>query len=688
MKRSRAVIVMLAAGLLGAAPAAPTSVGVDQVIDKIQADWKRPGAPSYPNAPGWEAYFDRLKAELSAYATAKDEGERLRSLDRLHRMSLALNGVGWAPAGEVGEALRAWLRPRVTLAWAVHRIRESISGLPATSDPNSRANRERWTRFTEDRLGSALKGYESARSVADRQESLRQLHEALAALERGNRAAPWVPSLALESALDDLFNRPNLDATADLASVASYLSNDVVEPGPIWFKGQLSYVTAGPKTGFGLMPSDEGIAFYNSQLMTSVTPIRGFNEQLASDPKGRRAAKLYSFSATSRNDAELTITAVLTTSGLRLAPNYVHNISAAIGSMPVRGAGLMRLIANITGNNQRKITQKVYDGAIGEIRSGVVGGAAELGGIKAGEAMAERNAQYGQYLVGNDTLLYNNLAVTGLSLRSRPEFAMVGGLVQWRGAGEQVGADRPQPPTFETTAPGITADVHLVSVMTNLSRGYLQSDAAREAKNLMVVTRKVPAGTPAREGIVLTENVDYPTYLKAVDETREANDPSVLALRVKRPGRLPEFAVDARGYLVALVHDLVLEVPAPEAAARGGLLGPAARVYRFEIPRAEFVISFQVRPAVDTQPIRLTGRVEDFDAGRGFEVYALDEDEDKPAKLNVLRRAAVIAGLTTQLEGRPIDLPFSNVQLPGFALQSVSPLDPSGWMRVTLTRVP
>ena len=52
-------------------------------------------------------------------------------------------------------------------------------------------------------------------------------------------------------------------------------------------------VTAGPKTGFGLLPADAGIAFYNSQSLTSVTPIHDFQQQIEQDPQGRKAAKLY-----------------------------------------------------------------------------------------------------------------------------------------------------------------------------------------------------------------------------------------------------------------------------------------------------------------------------------------------------------------------------------------------------------
>lgn len=669
---------------LGAAPAASTSREVQQSIDQIRAGWAKPGAAEQPNAPGWNAFFDRLNADLSEYASAKSEDDRLRSLAELHQLSVALREVGWTPAAELNETLRAWLRPRVALAWAIRNVRDSVRGLPETGNPSVQGNRDRWLSFTENNLGAALRDYEGASTVIARRDALKRVYGALNSLATRNQARPWMPAMALEEALDDLFNVPNLDAKADVDALTPALSQDVVETGPIFFKGQLSYVTAGPKTGFGLLPSDDGIAFFNSQAMTSLTPINNFQGQVAQDRQGRRAARMYYFNATSEDNSELTITAILRPSGLAVAPAYLHSISAAVGSMPIHGTGLTRTAASLIGLNQNKITDKVYEGAIGKIQQGVVENSSELGAIKANEAAAEKNAQIRQYLVGDDTARYNNLAVTGLSLRSRPDFALIGGTVQWVGAGEQVGADAPQPGKFRKTQPGVTADLHLGSVLTNLARGYLQSPAGARVHNLMVVTRKLPPDTPPRQGIATSENVDFATFRDAIATARAANDPKVVAIRVKTPGVAPEFSADARGYLVALIHDFVLEVPAPEAAARGGLFGPPAQIYRISAPDAEFIISFQIGAAKGDTPIRLTGRVEGFDAGPEARVFAINDDEAKASPLTAFTRVAVLNTFANRLKGQPIDIPLSNINLGKFALNSVSPLDPSGWIRLNL----
>ena len=57
-----------------------------------------------------------------------------------------------------------------------------------------------------------------------------------------------------------------------------------------------------------------------------------------------------------------------------------------------------------------------------------------------------------------------------------------------------------------------------------------------------------------------------------------------------------------------------------------------------------------------------------------------------PKQLQAIAKCR-LDGLKTKLQGQPIDIPLSNLQLRGFAIQSVSPLDPSGWIRVNLVRV-
>ena len=80
----------------------------------------------------------------------------------------------------------------------------------------SSANRQRWVDFVENDLGQALAQYDGATTVAQRQEALNRVHQALRSLQTGNQQRPWQPSWDLQAAVNDLFNQPNLDITADV----------------------------------------------------------------------------------------------------------------------------------------------------------------------------------------------------------------------------------------------------------------------------------------------------------------------------------------------------------------------------------------------------------------------------------------------------------------------------------------
>ena len=540
--------------------------------------------------------------------------------------------------------------------------------------------------FVQDDLGRALHDYDAAATVSERQSALHRIHESLGLLGKGNQSRPWWPSWELQSAVNDLFNQPNLDISADVNTVAPVFNANLVESGPVTRKGYVSQVTAGPKTGFGLMPSDDGIAFFNSQLFTSVTPIWDFQNQIASDPQGRQAAKLYHFDATTYDTAELTITTVLRDSGLQITPSYGHNIDAAIGSEPTCDGGFGRLVAGLIGMNQQAINNRVYQGAIGKFRERIPAEAMEEGLERIAGETERRNADLrSKGLIGNNTLKIKDLQISQLALRSRPEGVFVGGLFQWEGA-PQLGADAPQPAKLTTFETGLTANVHLSSLLTNLTRGAFQHEPIRSVQNLTVVTKDVPAGTPPRESFTLIQNTDLPTFARAVDEARKAKNPKVTALRITRPQQPPEFSVDARGFLVALIHDFQLDVPAPEGEARGGLVGAAAKIYRIKIPLAEVALSYKV----DTPPkaLHVRAKVEEFSPGTNSEVLAITDDETKGIALSRFSAAVVLGAMGGRLRTQPIEFTVDESALRGFSIRSVSPLDPSGWLRLTLDRNP
>jgi hypothetical protein len=689
----RRVIALIIIGIgssstvVTAAPSPPSYVVVERKIDEIRKSLAVGGPTAQPNAPGWNALFDALSSELRLYSKAEDDGARLQALNRIYQISISLESVPWVPAVELRDELRVWLRPRVRLAWARQRLGQSVQALPFTNDPSVLANRNRWIEFAQVDLGKALREYDAADSVIERQEALDRIQAALTALRQRNQANPWWPSWELQGAVNDLFNQSNIDVSVDTNTIAPLLNANLIETGPVYRKGYWSQVAAGPKTGFGLLPSDDGIAFFNSQLYTTATPIHDFQNQIASDPQGQRAAKLYHFDATTYDWSELTITTVLRPSGLSITPSYKHNINASIVSRPEPGGGFGRLIATLVGMDKQKITDKVYQGAIGQFQQRIPQEAMEEGLERIGQETLTRNADLqAKGLLPNNTLSIRDFVITQLALRSRPEAVFFGGLFEWKGAPGQLGADQPQPAKLNTFEPGITADVHLGSLLTSALRGAFVNEPIKSVQNIMIVTKEIPASAPASEGVAIVKNAEFPAYLKALDTARAANNPKVTALRITKPDRAPEFSVDARGFLVALVHDLQIDVPAPPSEAKGGIVGSPAKVYRIKSPLAEIALSYQVDSPGGQLHVR--AKVEEFNPGVSAQVLAINDDETKGTPLSRFSGALVIGAMGGRIRTQPIDFTVDQSRFPGFTVRAVSPLDPTGWVRVTLDRDP
>ncbi len=662
-----------------ASKTAPSYLSVTRAIAEVVTPWGQPGATAPEAAPGWRAFFDALGKELETYASATDEPARLVSLNRLHEMEQALNAVAWQPATKVRSALSTWLAPRVRIAWAEKRLVDFVNGQKAT--PGAAENSEHWTKFVGDDLATALASYEGATTIQARSRAFKALTGVLGALHERNQAVAWPYSTELQAAIDSLYNIPNLDVSVDATAIMPFLSNDIVTSGPITRNGYVSQVTAGPRTGFGLMDSDEGIAFYNRQLASTVTPITDFQQQLAQQKKGKFISKLYQFGATSFDSPELTVTAIIRpTTGLTLSPAYIHSITAAFNATPTAGKGLARGVLGVLGLGQQKITDKVGEQAYPQIADGVVQGANAEAAERIPGVEAQVNSQLSRVLVGDGTLAIQDFRVIGLSLRSRQTNATVSGTIGHKTAPIILGATMPQPPQLAVPASGVSIDVNLTSTLTNAIAGLLESGEVKGVDNVMIATKAVEPGAPPRDGVTVGKNVDYPTFLKTVDESRAANDPKVTALRLKRPATAPEVYADARGYLIILIRDFQLDVPAPP----GGLLGANTKVLRFLVPTAEFVLSFRVPPREADKPLEFDAKVEDFVYPTNSKVQTIGDDESKPTTLAPFQAIIALSQFRTKLEQVPIKAPLTNLNLKGFDISEVSPLDPSGWMRVVL----
>ena len=109
-------------------------------------------------------------------------------------------------------------------------------------------------------------------------------------------------------------------------------------------------------------------------------------------------------------------------------------------------------------------------------------------------------------------------------------------------------------------------------------------------------------------------------------------------------------------------------------------------MYRLTSPLAEVSITFKIEPQSATQPLRLTGRIVGFDQGPDARIFAVRDDEAKAEQLTRFTSTIIFGVMRAKLVGQPIDVPLRKLDIPGFTLRSVSPLDPSGWIRVILDR--
>ena len=233
-----------------------------------------------------------------------------------------------------------------------------------------------------------------------------------------------------------------------------------------------------------------------------------------------------------------------------------------------------------------------------------------------------------------------------------------------------------------TTEAGVTADVHVGSLLSSLVSGLYRRPDVQSVQNLMLTIRPVPPGGSPRDGVTVTKNVDFASFIKALDESRKER---TTVLRLTRPEKPPEFGTDARGFLVALVHELQIDLPAPEGEAKGGLVGAPAKVYRVKAPLAEFALSYKIDTSATGIP-KVTAKVEEFNPGTNADVLAIVDDENKGTSLSRFSAGIVMGTMGGRLRSQTIDVPLNQLKLPGIAVRSVSPLDPSGWVRVGLTR--
>src|SRR5262245_64083213 len=172
--------------------------------------------------------------------------------------------------------------------------------------------------------------------------------------------------------------------------------------------------------------------------------------------------------------------------------------------------------------DQDRITAQVKEGALPQFRQQIPEESLEEALERASVKQAKQNAELrSKYLPVNDTAQVGDFLIKQLSMASRPEAIYVGGRFEWRGAPDQRGADMPRPPRLASTIePGVTADLHLGSLLTSAAGGIWRQDRFRSVQNVMIQTKAVPPGTAPNDALEVRENVSFADYIQAVDAAR------------------------------------------------------------------------------------------------------------------------------------------------------------------------
>ncbi len=532
------ILIALARAAVGAASAPPTYINVERSIEATRRAGSGAGGNAPLSAGRANALLDSMLQDLRACCKAASLAERLQALERLDRNAAALGPVAEYAGPDLHRDLDRWLRPRLRLSLAMRQLTDLVAAPAVGIEKIGEAHRAQWLEFIDKNLGHSVRQYDAAETVADRQAALDRVHGAIETLKRNNERYAWGPSYELQAAAIDLFDQPNVHFRADLATVRPLFERNIITTGPIRRKQYVSQLTAGPKTGFGLLTSNAGVAFFNSQRYTSVTPVWDFHDQIAADEQGQRVAQMYHFNCTTYDWAEMTMTTVISTEGVSLTPCYHHTIDASITSEPVCGhhAHVLRTLASLAGLDQQAVNDRVYDESIKKFKERI-----PLEAQEQGEEMSARGRQRTallreQYLPGNDRVaLGQRILFSNVAVGSRPDAVLANGLFQWRDAERPRGADMPVPTQLPRPETGASAVVHPASMLANLAAGLLQTGDMQTVDNLMIIVKTVPPGTRPSEALEITRNVDFATYAKTVEDIRTGVRPKGTALRITRP---------------------------------------------------------------------------------------------------------------------------------------------------------
>lgn len=676
LTRSTIIILFLSIALRGtsgvlAANSAPTYRAVIDQLDKLS-----------PNAPvELKKSSDLLKSDLKKLVSTKDIDARLSAYESLQKQADGLKeNTSETAAAEAGKALERWVAPRLRAIRYAVAARDAINRGDSGITP---AHREVYNTIVLP-LVDSLEQYESADKVGLRFDAREKVRDLVSRLNDRLEELQWPDAREIIEAIESRWESPNLLITVSAEGLKPLLDRSIVNNEAIQYKGRVSYVTPGDKQGFGLIPSDDSLAFYVRQAMTSVTPVTDFEQQVQSNQGGRILTRAYALGNTIQNDSILTMSFAVRPTGVAMTPSYENNVQPQLSIAPRQGGGLTRMVMGFAGMNQQRVVNEIYNRSIGQIQSETAVNSKELGQIRANQAAAELNDSLKSFARSEDSLAFDKIVAERIKTRTEPTHIHAETRVLYDVKGvRSIGPLDVPPPIDPVDDRYITAALHVPNVMENLAANFFEEISKKGKATIAFLPDNDGDGALEVE-IQSGQELLHMAVGESLRITKEPKGAKLAAgapfgaITISEQKLVPHFSMDDKGHLVMLFKAFKMDIAAPALTMfSDGRMGGAIRI---DSPGAELDMEIINLPASGNQAERLALKVHSFQLDPRSKIYAYTEAGKEPTELSAFRKATVLAAASGFLASRPLDLPLDALRFGDkVKVVKVAPLGKLGW---------
>lgn len=652
------------------ANAAPTYRAVLEHLEKIPS-----GSTHLKEAAS------KLQTDLKKLVTTKDLDARVAAYESLEQQAAWFESQSAESASvETGKALARWVEPRLKAIRYAVSARDTVNRVDSGLTPEYK---EVYNTLVLP-LVDSLEQYEAADKVGLRFDAREKVRALVSKLSDKLTELNWPDAGKIIEAIESRWESPNLLITVSAEGLKPLLDRSIVNNEAIQYKGRVSYVTPGDRQGYGLIPSDDSLAFYVRQAMTSVTPVTDFEQQVQSNQGGRILTRAYALGNTIQNDSILTMSFAVRPTGVAMTPSYENNVQPQLSIAPRQGGGLTRMVMGIAGMSQQRVVNEIYNRSIGQIQSETAVNSKELGQLRANEAASELNDSLKSFARSEDSLAFDKIVAERIKTRTEPTHIHAETRVLYDVKGiRSIGPLDVPPPLDPVDDRYITAALHVPNVMENLAANFFEEISKRGKATIAFLPDNDGDGALEVE-IQSGQELLHMAVGESLRITKEPKGAKLAsgapfgAITISEQKLVPHFSMDDKGHLVMLFKAFKMDIAAPALTMfSDGRLGGAIRI---DSPGAELDMEIINLPASGGQPERLALKVHSFQLDPRSKIYAYTEAGKEPTELSAFRKATVLAAASGFLASRPLDLPLDALRFGDkVKVVKVAPIGKLGW---------